>query len=161
MVEAPWQFWMSQFAAILRIEIKKNLWMRRSIWIYLLALAPTGMFGIHALTSPMGRNCSLEEDTRIFAYIFQIFYLRVGIFFGCMGLFTWLFRGEDRGKEPALLFPLTHASRAAGSREVCGRPHHRRRWSLALPYCSASPLFMAILARPDARLCSTARALAI
>ena len=93
-VEAPWQLWVSQFAAILRIEIKKNLWMRRTIWIYLLAFAPTVMFGIHALTSPMGRNCSLAEDTRIFAYVFQIFYLRVGIFFGCMGLFTWLFRGE-------------------------------------------------------------------
>jgi ABC-type transport system involved in multi-copper enzyme maturation permease subunit len=93
-VEAPWQLWASQLAAILRIEIKKNLWMRRSIWIYLLAFAPTVMFGIHALTSPMGRNCSIAEDTRIFAYVFQIFYLRVGIFFGCMGLFTWLFRGE-------------------------------------------------------------------
>jgi ABC-type transport system involved in multi-copper enzyme maturation permease subunit len=93
-VEAPWQLWASQFAAILRIEVKKNLWMRRSIWIYLLAFAPSVMFGIHALTSPMGRNCSLAEDTHIFAYVFQIFYLRVGIFFGCMGLFTWLFRGE-------------------------------------------------------------------
>jgi len=94
MAEAPWQLWGSQIAAILRIEIKKNLWMRRSIWIYLLALAPTVVFGIHALTSPMGRNCSLQEDTRIFAHVFQFFYLRVGIFFGCMGLFTWLFRGE-------------------------------------------------------------------
>lgn len=94
LVEAPWQLWASQLGAILRIEIKKNLWMRRSIWIYLLAFAPTAMFGIHALTSPMGRNCSIAEDTRIFAYVFQIFYLRVGIFFGCMGLFTWLFRGE-------------------------------------------------------------------
>jgi ABC-type transport system involved in multi-copper enzyme maturation permease subunit len=94
LVEAPWQLWASQFMAILRVEVKKNLWMRRSIWIYLLAFAPTVMFGIHALTSPMGRNCSIAEDTRVFAYVFQIFYLRVGIFFGCMGLFTWLFRGE-------------------------------------------------------------------
>lgn len=94
LVEAPWQLWASQFLAILRIETKKSLWMRRSIWIYLLAFAPAVMFGIHALTSPMGRNCSIAEDTRIFAYVFQIFYLRVGIFFGCMGLFTWLFRGE-------------------------------------------------------------------
>src|SRR6266478_4832851 len=93
-VEAPWQLWASQLGAILRIEIKKSLWMRRSIWIYLLAFAPTVMFGIHALTSPMGRNCSIEEDTKILAYTFEIFYLRVGIFFGCMGLFTWLFRGE-------------------------------------------------------------------
>ena len=94
LVEAPWQLWLSQLAAILRIEIKKNLWMRRSIWIYLLAFAPTLMFGIHALTSPMGRGTSIGEDTQVFAYVFQIFYLRVGIFFGCMGLFTWLFRGE-------------------------------------------------------------------
>src|SRR5258707_3066469 len=92
--ELPWQLWASELAAVLRIEIKKTLWMRRSIWIYLLAFAPTVMFGIHAVTSPMGRNCSIEEDTRVLAYTFQIFYLRVGIFFGCMGLFTWLFRGE-------------------------------------------------------------------
>src|SRR5215813_2545542 len=92
LMEAPWQLWASQFMAILRIEVRKNLWMRRSIWIYLLAFAPTVMFGIHALVDP--RGSSMEEDTRVFAYVFQIFYLRVGIFFGCMGLFTWLFRGE-------------------------------------------------------------------
>jgi ABC-type transport system involved in multi-copper enzyme maturation permease subunit len=91
---APWQLWASQLAAVLRIEIKKTLWMRRSIWIYLLAFAPTVLFGIHALTNPMGSNWSIEEDTRILAYTFQMFYLRVGIFFGCMGLFTWLLRGE-------------------------------------------------------------------
>jgi ABC-type transport system involved in multi-copper enzyme maturation permease subunit len=92
--EAPWQLWFSQLGAVLRIELKKSLWMRRSIWIYLLAFAPTVMFGVHALTSPLGRNCNIKEDTEILAYTFQIFYLRVGIFFGCMGLFTWLFRGE-------------------------------------------------------------------
>jgi ABC-type transport system involved in multi-copper enzyme maturation permease subunit len=94
LAEAPWQLWLSQFGAILRIEIRKTLWMRRNIWIYLLSFAPTVMFGVHALTSPMGRGTSIGEDTQVFAYVFQIFYLRVGIFFGCMGLFTWLFRGE-------------------------------------------------------------------
>jgi ABC-type transport system involved in multi-copper enzyme maturation permease subunit len=92
--EIPWQLWASQLAAILRIELKKTLWMRRSVWIYLLAFAPAMMFGIHALYSPMGRDTSIEEDTRVLAYTFQVFYLRVGIFFGCLGLFTWLFRGE-------------------------------------------------------------------
>ena len=92
--EAPWQLWFTQLGAILRIELKKTLWMRRSIWIYLLAFAPTLMFGIHALTSPMGRHCNMQEDTQVLAYTFQIFYLRVGIFFGCLRLFTWLFRGE-------------------------------------------------------------------
>lgn len=94
LTDAPWQLWFAQLAAILRIELRKALWMRRSIWIYLLAFAPTLMFGAHALTSPNGLHCNIQEDTQILAYAFQIFYLRVGIFFGCLGLFTWLFRGE-------------------------------------------------------------------
>jgi ABC-type transport system involved in multi-copper enzyme maturation permease subunit len=90
----PWQLWIDQTIAILRIEIRKTLWMRRGIWIYLIALAPVGLIGIHAIDSPLGRHCTLPQDTEILAGIFQIFYLRFGIFFGCLGLFTWLFRGE-------------------------------------------------------------------
>jgi ABC-type transport system involved in multi-copper enzyme maturation permease subunit len=86
--------WAVQLAAILRIEIKKTLWMRRSIWIYLLAFAPAAIFGIDAMMSNMSHHWGVGERTHLFAYVFQIFYLRVGIFFGCMGLFTWLFRGE-------------------------------------------------------------------
>ncbi len=37
---------------------------------------------------------NFEEDRRIFAGIFQFFYLRLAIFFGCLGLFMYLFRGE-------------------------------------------------------------------
>ncbi len=37
---------------------------------------------------------SIEDDTAVFAEIFQIYYVRLGIFFGCMGIFTWLIRGE-------------------------------------------------------------------
>ena len=91
--DAPWQLWVSQLAAVLRIEIKKTLWMRRSIWIYLLAFAPAAMFGVNTLTGISG-SLSVSDATGILAYTFQIFYLRVGIFFACMGLFTWLFRGE-------------------------------------------------------------------
>jgi hypothetical protein len=36
----------------------------------------------------------LEKDRRIFAGIFQYFYLRLAIFFGCLGIFMNLFRGE-------------------------------------------------------------------
>jgi ABC-type transport system involved in multi-copper enzyme maturation permease subunit len=90
----PWQLWIAQTAAILRIEIKKTLWMRRGIWIYLIALAPVGLIAIHAIDSPLGRHCNLPQDTEILAGIFQVFYLRFAIFFGCLGLFTWLFRGE-------------------------------------------------------------------
>lgn len=92
--ESPWQLWTAQVLAMIRMELKKNLWMRRSVWIYLVALAPVLLIGLHAIQSPGGRHCSLSQDTEILAGIFQVFYLRLGIFFGCMGLFTWLFRGE-------------------------------------------------------------------
>jgi hypothetical protein len=35
-----------------------------------------------------------EEDRAIFAAIFQYFYLRLAIFFGCLGMFMYSFRGE-------------------------------------------------------------------
>jgi ABC-type transport system involved in multi-copper enzyme maturation permease subunit len=94
LVEAPWRLWTAQVMAILRVELRRNLWMRRSIWIYLVALGPVVLIGFHGLESPFGRHCNLSEDTEILAVIFQVFYLRLGIFFGCLGLFTWLFRGE-------------------------------------------------------------------
>ena len=35
-----------------------------------------------------------QEDRAVFAAIFQYFYLRLAIFFGCLGIFMNLFRGE-------------------------------------------------------------------
>jgi len=37
---------------------------------------------------------NFEEDRTIFAGVFQYFYLRLAIFFGCLGMFMYLFRGE-------------------------------------------------------------------
>jgi hypothetical protein len=37
---------------------------------------------------------NLQEDRTIFAGIFQYFYLRLAIFFGCLGMFMYLFTGE-------------------------------------------------------------------
>ena len=36
----------------------------------------------------------LSRDTEILAGIFQIFFLRPAVYFGCVGIFTYLFRGE-------------------------------------------------------------------
>lgn len=91
--EAPWQLWAAQVPAILRIELKKSLWMRRSLWIYPIALGPAVIIGVHVLLDRAATS-SIQEDTAVLAAIFQVYYLRLGIFFSCMGLFTWLFRGE-------------------------------------------------------------------
>ncbi len=42
----------------------------------------------------IGRLLNFEEDRMIFAGIFQFFYLRLAIFFGCLGMFMYLLRGE-------------------------------------------------------------------
>ena len=40
------------------------------------------------------RMDSGEEDRQVYAGVFQYFYLRLAIFFGCLGIFMNLFRGE-------------------------------------------------------------------
>jgi len=41
---------------------------------------------------------NLEEDRLIFATVFQQFYLRLAVFFGCLGIFLNLFRGKMMDK---------------------------------------------------------------
>ena len=40
------------------------------------------------------RPCNLTEDLQVYAAVFQFFYIRLAIFFGCMFVFMNLFRGE-------------------------------------------------------------------
>jgi ABC-type transport system involved in multi-copper enzyme maturation permease subunit len=37
---------------------------------------------------------SFDQDLRVYAGVFQYFYLRLAVFFGCLGIFINLFRGE-------------------------------------------------------------------
>ena len=92
--ESRWHLWTTQLLVIVRMELKKNLFKRRSLWIYLVAFAPVMVIAAHAFANSAGNGCSIDEDTKILAGIFQVYYLRLGIFFGCLGLFTWLFRGD-------------------------------------------------------------------
>ena len=53
------------------------------------------MFADGQLTSSeVSPLLDFEEDRQIFAGVFQYFYLRLAIFFGCLGIFMNLFRGE-------------------------------------------------------------------
>src|SRR5579884_1623853 len=45
-------------------------------------------------STSVGGHETLAEDTVVFAGVFQFFYLRLAIFFGCLGIFMNLFRGE-------------------------------------------------------------------
>ena len=91
--EQPWELWTRQIGAILRMDLRKNFFSRRGIWIYLLAFAPVVIITLHSIIDRADPN-QIHNDTEVLAGIFQFFYLRFGIFFGCLGIFTWLFRGE-------------------------------------------------------------------
>jgi ABC-type transport system involved in multi-copper enzyme maturation permease subunit len=93
LAEQPWELWTRQIATILRMDLRKNFLSRRGIWIYLLAFAPVALIAAHTIVDHASSS-SIRTDTEILAGIFQLFYLRFGIFFGCLGIFTWLFRGE-------------------------------------------------------------------
>lgn len=95
MSEQPWELWTRQIGTIIRMDLRKNFFSRRGVWIYLLAFAPVALTGLHAAFMLTGHaHDSMEADTEVLAGIFQFFYLRLAIFFGCLGIFTWLFRGE-------------------------------------------------------------------
>jgi ABC-type transport system involved in multi-copper enzyme maturation permease subunit len=96
-----WQLWSNQLRAVVSLELRRNLLTKRSLWMFLIAFAPVAIIFLHSMDSrpPDGFSrgggvAHLEGDTMILAGIFHYFYLRLGIFFGCMGVFTWLFRGE-------------------------------------------------------------------
>jgi len=88
----PWMLWRRQVAAILRLELKKSLFSKRAWWIYILTLGPVLLTGLHSLI-PRGEH-TLANDNTIYAGIFQVYYLRLGIFFGYVGIFSNLFRAE-------------------------------------------------------------------
>ncbi len=92
-----WGLWWRQARAILRLELKKNFWGKRSLLIYLFAaIPPLLMFLIlhineHA-TSDINRFWASAQE--LFANIFEGLILRTMVFFGCAWIFMNLFRGE-------------------------------------------------------------------
>jgi hypothetical protein len=85
----------AQVLAVARLEMKKTFFARRGLWIYLLAFAPVLLFAGHSFAVlRIHKNWDFGEDTTVFATTFQFFYIRLAVFFGCVGIFMNLFRGE-------------------------------------------------------------------
>src|SRR5947207_10329243 len=85
-----------QITGVLRLELKKTFLSKRGWWVYFLALGPVALTLLHWLIE-MGRHSnrhSIGEDSLVFAGLFHFYFLRLGIFFGCVGIFSNLFRGE-------------------------------------------------------------------
>jgi len=189
----------NQLIAVIRIELAKTFFARRSVWIYLLALLPAALFYVNSIYTkrehvrlgyiasehPLSRNAfravrfgatveqvagtlgepyrkierkywtgrpptlhervayfytdgetdmvfnfddgilrgmsprgvqSLDRLLLVFASVFQLYFIRLAIFFGCAGIFTNLFRGEmlDKSLHFYLLAPVPRPVLVAG-----------------------------------------------
>jgi len=85
--------WRRQISAILRLELKKNFFGKRSLLVYLMAAMPIGLLVLVEAINPLG-----GQDTPQLPTVYSIFYnsliLRTIVFFGCAWIFMNLFRGE-------------------------------------------------------------------
>ncbi|HUN83154.1 MAG TPA: hypothetical protein VMU48_02185 [Terracidiphilus sp.] len=105
--QQPWSLWLLQARRLTQIEIRRNLFSRRGGWIYFLAFIPTVIIAIHLLVD-RHPDFALSDDTVVLAGVVQLYYVRLGIFFGCLGIFFRLIRGEmiERSLHFYLLSPV-------------------------------------------------------
>jgi len=90
--EASLSLWSRQVLAILRLELKKNFFGKRSLLVYLLALMPIGLLVMVEVINPLGRD--IVQYQNIFSIFYNSMILRTVVFFGCAWIFMNLFRGE-------------------------------------------------------------------
>jgi ABC-type transport system involved in multi-copper enzyme maturation permease subunit len=121
LMQQPWGLWWLQARRLARIEVRRNLFSWKATWIYFLAFVPTFIILIHLLFERHPRF-AMGDDTNVLAGVVQFYYLRLGIFFGCLGIFSRLIRGEmiERSLHFYLLSPVRRevlllAKFAAGS----------------------------------------------
>lgn len=92
MPSPSFSFWLRQIGAILRLELKKNFFGKRSLLVYLLAMMPVGLLILVELINPLGRTA--DQLFTIFSIFYNSMILRTVVFFGCAWIFMNLFRGE-------------------------------------------------------------------
>jgi len=104
----PWALWWVQARRLTKIELRRNLFSWRASWIYFLAFVPTLILLIHAVFEAREPASMIGDDTQLLAGIVQLYYIRLAVFFGCLGIFSRLIRGEmiERSLHFYLLSPL-------------------------------------------------------
>lgn len=90
-----WPLWRRQIAAVVSIEVRKNLLRGGSLLVLMMAVAPTLFLGLRwAIMVATHHDETTAIETTVLAQVLQVFLLRTALFFGCVGIFTHLFRGE-------------------------------------------------------------------
>jgi len=107
LAQQPWGLWWTQAWRLTGMEVRRNLFSWRASWIYFLAFIPAVIICIHLVVDPHLPSL-MSEDTNVLAGIVQFYYIRLGVFFGCLGIFSRLIRGEmiERSLHFYLLSPV-------------------------------------------------------
>ena len=113
---SSWVLWKRQVAAILRLEVRKNLTGKRAVLIYLLALLPVFLMAALAVIHAEDIRGDFTTTREIFANLYEGMILRTVVFFGCAWIFMNLFRGEvvDRSLHYYFLSPVRREVLVAG-----------------------------------------------
>jgi ABC-type transport system involved in multi-copper enzyme maturation permease subunit len=106
-LQQPWGLWWLQGRRVTRMEVRRNLFSWRASWIYFLAFVPAVIIFVHWVVDTHLPSL-MSEDTNVLADIVQFYYIRLGVFFGCLGIFSRLIRGEmiERSLHYYLLSPV-------------------------------------------------------
>ncbi len=122
--QQPWALWWVQAKRLTRIELRRNLFSWRASWIYFLAFVPTLIIFIHAIFNEHDPS-AIGDDTQILAGIVQLYYIRLAVFFGCLGIFSRLIRGEMIERSLHFYLPVAGSARSASAIQVRCRIGHR------------------------------------
>jgi ABC-type transport system involved in multi-copper enzyme maturation permease subunit len=110
---------MAQLRAVMRLELRKSLFGRRSIPVYLIGLVPLAPVVltviVFSFTEIPREFVGLGGASLFFILVFE-FILRLIIYFGCVWVFMNLFRGEiiDRSLHYYFLTPIRREVLVAG-----------------------------------------------
>ena len=101
---------MRQVRAMLGLELRKTFLRPRALPVVLVALLPVLVLAVRILATRM-QAIPVQpagDIAQTYGVIFQLFFLRLVVFFGCFGIFTYLIRGEmlERSLHFYFLAPL-------------------------------------------------------
>ncbi len=115
---AGWALWTRQVRAMIWLELKKTFLRVRALPVVFAALLPAALLAMRAVGMAVteANPDPAPEMALHYASIFQLFFVRLVIFFGCFGIFTYLVRGEiaERSLHFYLLAPIRREVFLAG-----------------------------------------------
>ena len=135
--------WLTQIAAVLRLEMRKTFFSRRGFWVYLLALLPLVIFAGHSFVMLLNAPCRATSAQR-YQYLCRRLSapdLRLVMFLRLPGIFMNLFRGEMLDRSLHFTFSRPSAAKCRWRANISpahrgpGHLHQQHRLQWIAMYC--------------------------